>query len=633
MTEWIAQERFPDLSGSKLISFDVETKDPDLKERGPSTFRGGGYVCGFSVATNDGFCGYYPIKHLGGGNLPDPEKAVRWLKAQLETSVPKLGANLLYDAEWCRADLKINVKGKLIDVQVADPLIDENYHSYSLDNIARRWLGESKFEEELYTAGVQFLHLCGKGKTEEEQRKDVIGQVKGRIWELPASMVGRYGEADALLSFKIWEKQKAKLFELGLEPVFDLECRVLEVLLAMRFKGIPVDVPRAERTRDELLAEYKGLYARLTEIADREIDIWSGDDVAVAAEALGLVFPVTDKENPSFQGPWLEVQEAPFFKLLLECRQVDRCGGTFIQSNIIDKQVNGVLHPRFWQVKNDRGGTASGRFASSDPNAQNFPSRNERLATKVRSLLKANDGCRWGNLDYNSQEPRVTVHYALCLGLSRAEEAREALKDPKFKEHALVAEWTGLPYKVAKIVNLGKSYGMGPKKFSSKYGKTLKEAYAIFNTYDEAFPYKKELSNFCERVVKSRGFIKTLLGRHCNFNLFGSPNYSKGVVPKRYEEALKEFGTPLIRYFIYKAMNRLIQGSSADMIKKAMVDCFDAGFVPNVTVHDELDFADIDSDFKLTHIKEIMENCVSLKLPLVAEVEAGPNWGETEAVK
>lgn len=628
---WKCKEDFPDLSGAKLIAYDTETRDPFLMEKGPGTKRKDGFICGFSIATDDGFKGYYPIKHQGGGNMPDVPKTLRWLKDTLGTDVPKVGANILYDVEWTKADFGFDVKGLKYDVQVAGPLLDENYSSYTLDLLAQRNLGLHKDEALLYEAGIGMLGLKTQKKTEEERRADIIKKVKPHLWRLPADIVGPYGEADAVLPIDIFKIQEKQLKEQGLWEVFMLETEVLDVLLDMRDIGCPVDIKKAEQTRDELLVMYDNEMSNIKRRVGFMPDIWSADSLVKVCDTLQLPYAKTPKGNPSFGAAWLESQEHQIFKMILNARQLNRSGAVFIESKILDMAVGDRIYPQFWQVKHDRGGTVSGRFASSNPNAQQFPARNKALAKKVRSLLVAEPGAEWSCFDYSQQEPRVTIHYASLLNLPGAQKAKELYnQDPNTDYHQMVADWTGLPRKVAKSINLGLAYGMGPKKYSEMCGKTMKEARDLFKLYHDKLPFIRALSSKCERIVKQRGFIKTLSGRHRNFNLYGPPRWEKGMLPLRKEEAIKKYGLPVMQYFTYRAMNSLIQGGSADMIKKAMVDCRKAGYVANLTVHDELDFATITSQKQKDEIKEIMLNAIKLEVPLTLDVESGPSWGEIE---
>lgn len=627
-SEWKCYEDFPHLHDAKLIAFDCETKDPHLLEKGPGTIRKDGYIVGFSIATDDGFKGYYPLKHSE-GNLPDPAKAIRWLKDILENEdIPKVGANILYDAEWAKVDLGINIKGLKYDVQVADPLLDENYTTYRLDSIAERRLGLHKDEDLLYTAGVEKLGLKSSKRTEKERHNHIMQQVKGNLWRLPAKYVGPYGEIDAELPIKIFKLQEKELREQGLWDLFIMETGILDLLLQMRFQGIPVDIPRAEQVRDQLQLEFDDIRRKLRHRVGFDIEVWEANSIVKACEKLQLPYIKTTKGNPSFEGDWLKDQEHPIFKMILEARQLDRGGSVFINNKIIEMAINGRIYPSFWQVKHDRGGTVSGRFSSSNPNAQQFPKRKEKMKKLIRGLLVPENGCDWGMFDYSQQEPRVTVHYAALLKLPGARKARDAYRNnPDTDYHQMVSDWTEIERTIAKNINLGLAYGMGAKKFAAKYGKTYQEACQLFRLYHDKLPFIKALSDRCERIVKQRGYIKTLLGRHRNFNLYGPPRWQKGMIPKRKDDAIKEFGMPVLQYFTYKSMNSLIQGGSADMIKKAMVDCHKAGYIPNLTVHDELDFATINNEKQIKEIKEIMLEAIKLEVPSKVDVEIGPNWG------
>ena len=641
MHNWVAKEEYPNLSAAKMIAVDCETKDPYLMTKGPGTMRKDGFICGFSVATEDGFKGYYPIRHEGGGNVSNPENAIRWLKDQMARPMPKVGANILYDMEWLRGDLGIELAGRIYDVQVADPLLNENHQRYTLNRIAKTWLGVGKTEEGLFLAAKEFLKLKIPKDADETALDTLMKEkIKPNIWKMPARYVGQYGEDDAAQPIEIFNLQKVALEKEEMWDLFLMECDVLQLLLAMRFKGIPVDVNKAEQAREQVQQLYNNEMKILRRRVGSNINVWAPAEIAASCDKLGLKYPKLPptklmlkkdpkaKGNPSFEAEWLEKQEHPVFQSILKARQYDRSGGTFIQSKILDMAVGGRIYPSFWQVKGESGGTVSGRFSSSNPNAQQFPARNEELAKIVRGLLVPEPGCQWGIFDYSQQEPRVLIHYASLLELTGADAAlQKYLDDPNTDYHGMVAELTGHPRKLAKEINLALSYGMGVKVFAATYGFTLNEAYAMFNQYHERMPFIKELTEKSERVAKHRGYVKTLLGRHCRFNLYGPPQYEKGMKPLFLEEAIKEYGRPVTQWFTYRAMNRIIQGSSADMMKKAMVDCWKAGYIPNITVHDELDFADIESDKQIREISEIMINAIKLKCPITLDVELGDSWG------
>lgn len=628
MTEWKPPTEYPNLSGARLIGVDLETRDPHLMEMGPGGVRGDGYIIGASLAVEDGDQvkgWYFPIRHDGGGNL-DVENTLRWLSDTLGTGTPKVGANIIYDLEWLTVE-GVKVGGPKYDVQIAEPLLDENKMSYSLQNLALAYFNEVKDETELLQAAISIYGLTEKN-------------LKGEMWRMHSKHVGAYGEKDATLPLRIFREQEKRIAEEELQHVFQMETQLVDLLLAMRLRGIPVDIERAIRTKEMMDAKQREIMKRLRDQVGSDVDIWSGKSLQYAADHLGLQYPLTDKGNASFEAAWLEAQEGiSFYRDVVAARKLDRAGGVFIQSKILDLQHNGRIYPRFRQVRGDDKGTRSGRFSSEGPNMQQVPARDPFIAPLVRSLFIPENGCEWGSLDYSQQEPRVTVHYAALCEFSGADEAvRRYRTNPKTDYHQMTAdmvqEFAGIRIDrklVAKPMNLGLAYGMGKDKMASTLGLSRREADPIFRAYHKALPYVKLLGDEAARLATERGFIRTISGRRRRFNLFGPRGWKPGIVPKHYDAAVEEWGPGVVRYFTHKALNALIQGTSADMIKKAMLDCFEAGHVPHITVHDELCFS-IESREKLREIKQIMESVYELQVPIMADVDVGPSWGEAKTV-
>jgi DNA polymerase I-like protein with 3'-5' exonuclease and polymerase domains len=175
------------------------------------------------------------------------------------------------------------------------------------------------------------------------------------------------------------------------------------------------------------------------------------------------------------------------------------------------------------------------------------------------------------------------------------------------------------------------AYGMGKKKLASSLGLDDEQANELMNKYHEAVPYVSSLSRLCQEKAKKSGFINTLSGRRSHFDLWGPRQYSAGLIPKSKEEALKEWGPPVNRYFVHKALNRLIQGGSADMVKMAMLKAYRLGFVPHVTMHDELDYS-VSSDEEIRKIEQCMLTAYDLTVPMKVDIEVGPSWGEVELI-
>jgi DNA polymerase I-like protein with 3'-5' exonuclease and polymerase domains len=281
----------------------------------------------------------------------------------------------------------------------------------------------------------------------------------------------------------------------------------------------------------------------------------------------------------------------------------------------------------------------SGRFSSSDPNLQNIPARDPELGPLCRSLYIPEEGELWAAEDYSSQEPRLTVHFANIAKLNGGDEAAERYNtDPNTDYHQFTAELCGIPRKEAKIINLGLAYGMGEAKLCHELGIPTEmieiddrknpgqkrmlevagpEGKALLEKYHNKMPFMKGLTEMCTRRANIKGYIKTLLGRRCRF----PKKDAKGVtIPEG-----KPGGT---RWFTYKAMNRLIQGSAADQMKAAMLAIYREGKVPLITVHDEIGLS-VKDEKEARHWAEVMENSSKITVPNKVDVEIGVNWGDS----
>lgn len=630
-SDWRPSNKYPTLAKAKLLAIDCETYDPELMENGPGGVRGKGHLVGFSIATDDGeFKGYYPLRHQGGDNVTNPDKALLWLRDQLKRpSQPKVGANIIYDREWLRVN-DVEMAGHTYDVQIAEGLLDENRMTYRLDSLAEDYLGEHKEETLMARAAQQFLGLNADPKKPFLFAK----KVKANLWRLPARYVGLYGEGDADLPLRIFKLQEPKLRDEGLWDLFVMETELVDLLLEMRFKGIPVNVELAEQVADELASRHAKVTKRLSRLCGFTPNIWANEDLVKVCEKLNYEYTTTTAGRPSFTADWMEEQQQEVFQLIVKARRLDRGGSVYLRSKVLDLQVNGRVYPQFWPVRTEaqgaKHGTNSGRFASSNPNAQQIPARDPELAPLIRSVFVPEKGCEWTSSDYSQQEFRVTVHYAYKTGCRGGEEARQRYHDaPDTDYHQMVAEMADIPRKDAKTLNLALSYGMGVKTLSKRLHIPYEQAEALFKQYHGGVPFVKQLAEKCKRVAKHRGYVKTLLGRRQRFVLYGPPKWSPEIRPLRYDDALKKFGAPVQLYFLHKAPNRVVQGSAADMIKAAMHQLYKLGYVPHITAHDELCHS-TNTDKQRREVREVMLHCLPLEVPLKVDVKSGPSWGEAE---
>ena len=606
-TSWAPPEVLPDLSSAKEIAVDLETRDPDLILKGPGWATNTGEVVGVSIAT-DGWSGYLPFGHQGGGNL-EKEFVISWVKKQLSGSSDKIFHNAMYDVGWLRR-LGIIVNGTIHDTMIAAPLVNENRNRYSLDSLGSEYCGERKDETLLREAA----HSFGVDP-------------KAEMWKLPANYVGFYAEQDAVLTLKLWKVLKDLLDKEEVSQIYELERSLLPLLLEMRWKGVRVDENAAEKQSVYLKSQEQKLLSQIKKDYGVPVEVWNAKSISKAFDKAGLTYPRTPKTNvPSFTAQWLESHSHILPQSIVKARRYNKMRTTFIDKMIFEHSHNGRIHGQMHPLRSDDGGTVTGRFSYSTPNLQQVPARDPELGPLIRGLFIPEEGCLWGAFDYSQQEPRLTVHYASLTKQPGAQNAVEQYRDENADFHQIVADMANIPRKQAKDINLALSYGMGKKKLISMLNISDTEAEDLISKYHQRVPFVKALADSCMRNASNRGFITTLLGRKCRFNLFEPRNTR--TVPLAYEEAAEKWGEEnIVRSFTYKALNRLIQGSAADMTKKAMVNLYEAGYIPHIQVHDELDIS-VETKKQAKEIKEIMENCVQLEVPNVVDAELGKTWGE-----
>ena len=609
-SNWSIPEIFPKFNDNERIAIDLETYDPHLLTSGPGWATNRGHMVGVGVATKD-WKGYFPIRHEGGGNL-DEAVVLRWLQNTLSaTNREVIFHNALYDVGWLRRE-GVDVKGKILDTMFAAPIVDENRYSYSLDSLGQTYCGEKKDESLLQDAALAWGI-----------------NPKAEMYKLHSKYVGPYGEQDAALTLKLYEKLKLELREQNLEPIYEMECKLIPLLLEMRWRGVRVDEQKAEEVSKNLSLQEQKLHIEIKRKYGEDVNLWANASLQKIFDKNNLPYPRTEKGMPSFQRQWLESHEHELPQMIVRARKLNKARTTFIDKMISEHAVDGRIHAEAHPLRSDAGGTVSGRFSYSNPNLQQVPARDPELGTMIRSLFIPEEGCQWGLFDYSQQEPRLTVHYANKMGLIGAKDAVTAYRDKNADFHQIVADMANIPRKQAKNINLGLSYGMGKQKLIKELGLGDTEAQALLTKYHEKVPFIRGLQDQCARVALDRGYIKTLAGRRCHFDLW-EHKYDDSM-PLPLEEAREKYGDVLKRSYTYKALNRLIQGSAADMTKLAMLGLWEEGIVPHVQVHDEVDIS-IEDEEQAAKVSRIMENCVELAVPLVVDTELGASWGETEEI-
>jgi len=604
-TEWIPPETFPDLSKYSEIAIDLETKDPDLIKMGSGSVTKRGDVTGIAVAVK-GWSGYYPIAHEGGGNM-DRKKVLKWFQSVLDTNAIKIFHNAMYDICWLRS-LGLTIKGKVIDTMIASAIVDENQLRYDLNNCSRRYIGQGKDEAALYAAA-----------------KEWGVDAKAEMYKLPAMYVGSYAEKDAEITYELWQELKKEIAHQDIHSIFELETELFPCLVDMRFLGVRVDTENAHKLKKELVEEEKGCLHQVKKETQIDVQIWAARSIAQVFEKLKLPFDRTEKtQAPSFTKNFLQNHPHPLVKKIARAREINKAHTTFIDT-ILKHSYKGRIHAEINQLRSDNGGTVTGRFSYSNPNLQQIPARNKNLGPRIRSLFIPEEGCTWGCFDYSQQEPRLVVHYAALQNLYGVDEVLEAYKVGDADFHSIVADMAEIPRYQAKTINLGLFYGMGKNKLQAELGVSKEKADELFKQYHGKVPFVKQMMDAVMRRAQDSGKIRTLLGRLCRFHLW-EPNQFGIHKALPHEAALAEHGPGIKRAFTYKALNKLIQGSAADMTKKAMLELYKAGITPHIQVHDELDIS-VKDDKQAKQIVEIMESAVKLEVPNKVDYESGSNWG------
>ena len=406
---------------------------------------------------------------------------------------------------------------------------------------------------------------------------------------------------------------------------------LLPILIDMRRTGIRIDEEKASQLKKEFKIKETELLSKIKKETTIDVDIWAARSVAQVFDRLGVDYPRTPKsDEPSFTQNWLVNCSNPIAQLVRQAREINKFHSTFIDS--IQRYVHkGRIHSEINQLRSDQGGTVSGRLSYSNPNLQQIPARNKEFGDKIRSLFLPEEGRQWGSFDYSQQEPRLVAHYAASVNanFTGADDFIKSYQNEEADFHQLVADMAGISRTQAKTINLGLFYGMGKAKLSKELGIDKDNAERLLIRYNDRVPFVKKLANEVTNSASKYGFIRTIRGRKCRFDMWEPATFGMNKA-MQYEEAKAIYGNNIRRAFTYKALNRLIQGSAADQTKQAMIDCYKAGYKPMLQIHDELCFS-VNSEEDIKPIKQKMETAIeNLKVPFSVDVALGKSWGEAK---
>lgn len=631
------------------IAFDVESKDPYLKEKGPGYQRKDAFIVGWGLCSDHWAGGYYPVRHKHGPNL-DPKLVAEWISDEMAGYKGEIvGANLLYDGEAADSEMVTYADALIRDVQWAAPLINENQRKYNLDALSSRFLGMHKVKAEL-------IDLYGEGFIEN---MDLVHPGHAEPYVM----------GDLHLPFQLMDAMRPIMERDGTWSLFNLEARMYQFLLYLRKQGVRIDISGAEQLGERLGVMLKQAQSDLKEMVGWVPNVGSSGDMARAFDKLGLKYPRTQPTknapngNPSFKKEFLAGLEHPIGELIQSVKKAQKFSGDFV-TKWQDMAVDGRLHCMFHPQKSDTNGTVSGRLSSSHPNLQQVPTRDDVFGPLIRGLFIPEEGCDWWSADYSQIEYRLLVHYAFITKMLGADVAAKMyIDDPRTDFHVLAAALTGKPRKVAKNINFGIVYGMGEAHMADVMGCLLEMARSILAEYHEKMPFAKQLYSAASARAANTGVIRTILGRLRHFDFWepayfikpGSDKWQeldvRGLIVKdkpgkpgrpsalEKEEAIAVYGPRIRRAFTHKALNALLQGSAADMMKMASVLIWEKGLVGptaplicHLTVHDELDGSkprgNALADEAYEELQLTMREAVPLSIPVLVGAATGANWAE-----
>lgn len=633
----------PSWQGVKRLGWDLETKDQDISTLGPGVRRPGSYVVGASFAIEGGPKHYLPWAHEGGDNL-DKEQCLAYLRHQFKTFDGEVvGANLPYDLDWSwELGIDMPVVRRYRDVQVSDPLLYELHNDYTLDAIGKRWGEGGKDEEGLREAARQYRL---------DPKKD--------LWRFAARHVGEYAEEDADLPLRILRKQEADIAEQGIEACWDMECRLLPVLVRMTRRGVTVNQDRLDQIDEWTKRREAEHYVLVKDATGIDIPVGHSMNVDLLTRALraaGLEECIgANSKGESVTKDLLAASTHPVAIALTKARQVATLRTTFV-NGVRRHLVNGKIHCSFNQIKKteDDGstsGVAYGRLSASHPNLQNQPgnsrfSGDNEIGPMWRSIYQED----WTSCDLKQQEPKWSFHFGAMMeeagvdGVTGALElCRQLQADPTLDTYEPLVVVTGHTRPRCKVMWLARAYGKGDGEMCRDLGYDLvpwvyvpfrmkkvpvdseegqravrmeghvikdgpgPEGLKVIEDFDASMPFLKASATIAEKRAKQNGFVKLISQRRCHF-----------------EKSTRGYE------WTHKAFNRIIQGSAAEQTKEIMLAVSDAGYDDylNLQVHDELAFRNLSPE-QAKAVADVMAHAVPMRVPTVVDIERGPSWGES----
>ena len=587
-----------------LAAIDIETHDPHLKEWGPGSIRKDGYIIGIGC--------YCPELNINDFFTPHDSKIKELLA---DETITKIFHNGVYDLDWImNGPDHLTVKGRCEDTMTRETLLDSYAFSYSLDACCQRRgvVGKNKGE----TIDEYWRQIGGKGKAVEHLK------------DIPFGIVGKYCRQDCRATYNLFIAQQPLLEAQNLLNANDIECRLYPLLMDMRKNGFRINMSELFRLGDQFQEEYDSGIRELEHtygFTKGTLSLNAARDLYKIWKQEGLPIEYTSTGKPSFAAAVLDDCHHPIAKQVKHLKGLIKTQAFF--NSWVDLAQDSHLYPSFFPAKRDDGGTVTGRWSSQNPNLQQVPAREDKHGEEIRSLFIPEEGCLLGAFDYKQIEYRVFTHFASGEGAVDAQ--RQFNENPNTDYHQMTIDlmgWGDLGKEgrhLAKNLNFGSIYGLGPKSFAVKFKQNLLHnhperdpnnlfpiAQSLMNEYFRKVPFVKPTCNKIMEEGQRKGYVKTLSGRRQRMPL------DNGA---------------------YKLINYLIQGSAADLLKKGLVNAWERGVFKvlklHAQVHDEIVFSIPKTKEGYEACKtlyECMANAYQLRIPLGVDTEIGPDWGHCD---
>ena len=588
LDRWLQQ-----LEAAELFAFDTETTSLNYMEA---------KVVGVSFAIEAGKAAYVPLAHdyLGAPEQLDRDAVLAQMKPLLEDpNQAKVGQNLKYDASVL-ANHGIALKGIDYDTMLESYVLDSTATRHDMDSLALKYLGQNT---------IHFEDIAGKGA-----KQLTFNQVK-------VEEAGPYAAEDADITLRLHQALWPKLEELSsLLPVFrDIELPLVPVLSKIERQGALLSCEMLHQQSTELGLRLEELKSAAYELAGQEFNLGSPKQLGeILFEKLELpIIKKTPKGAPSTAEEVLVelALDYPLPKLLLEYRSLSKLKSTYTDKlpGMVNPQT-GRVHTSYHQAV-----AATGRLSSSDPNLQNIPIRTEE-GRRIRQAFIAPQGFRIVAADYSQIELRIMAHLSddpsLLTAFKEGQDVHRATAAEVFE--VSLDEVSGDQRRKAKAINFGLIYGMSAFGLAKQLHLGRHEAQDYIDRYFERYPGVAQYMDRTRAIAKEQGFVETLFGRRLYLPEINARNKMRVQAAER------------------TAINAPMQGSAADIIKRAMlsVDQWleqgDANARMIMQVHDELvlEVANDEVDAVSKQVCRLMSGAAELAVPLLVEAGVGDNWDE-----